>query len=97
MRNFIRATIFTLLAAAPSGSFTMEAQTNGTGVASSHGWNSWNHFGSRVDDATIRAQAEAIVASGMRDAGYIYINIDDTWEGERDAKGYLHTNSKFPT
>ena len=32
----------------------------------------------------------------MRDAGYTYVNIDDTWEGERDASGVLHTNSKFP-
>ena len=60
------------------------------------GWNSWNHFKSKVDDATIRAQAEAMVSSGMRDAGYTYINIDDTWEGERDANGRIQPNSKFP-
>ena len=60
------------------------------------GWNSWNHFRDKVDDATIRAQAEAMVSSGMRDAGYIYINIDDTWEGQRDAQGIIHPNSKFP-
>jgi alpha-galactosidase len=60
------------------------------------GWNSWNHFAAKIDDATVRAQADAMVSSGLRDAGYRYINIDDTWEGERDAKGVLHTNSKFP-
>ena len=60
------------------------------------GWNSWNHFNRNVDDATIRAQAEAMVSSGMRDAGYTYINIDDTWEGERDSSGIIHSNSKFP-
>src|SRR3954463_16489743 len=60
------------------------------------GWNSWNHFRDKVDDATIRATAEAMVSSGMRDAGYVYINIDDTWEGERDADGVIHTNKKFP-
>src|SRR6201996_7140818 len=60
------------------------------------GWNSWNHFRDKVDDATIRAQAEAMVTSGRRDAGYRYINIDDTWEGERDAAGVIHTNAKFP-
>jgi alpha-galactosidase len=60
------------------------------------GWNSWNHFKAKVDDATIRAQAEAMVSSGMRDAGYTYINIDDTWEGDRDAQGNIQTNSKFP-
>jgi alpha-galactosidase len=60
------------------------------------GWNSWNHFNKNVDDPTIRAQADAMVSSGMRDAGYVYVNIDDTWEGERDASGVLHSNSKFP-
>jgi alpha-galactosidase len=60
------------------------------------GWNSWNHFHKDVSDAVVRAQAEAMVSSGMRDAGYTYINIDDTWEGERDAQGFIHPNSKFP-
>jgi len=32
----------------------------------------------------------------MKDAGYVYVNIDDTWEGQRDASGVLHSNSKFP-
>ena len=60
------------------------------------GWNSWNYFAGKVDDAGVRAAADQIVATGMKDAGYIYVNIDDTWEGERDASGVLHTNSKFP-
>jgi alpha-galactosidase len=60
------------------------------------GWNSWNYFAGRVDDKGIRAAADQIVATGMKDAGYIYVNIDDTWEGERDASGVLHTNAKFP-
>ena len=60
------------------------------------GWNSWNHFADKIDDATVRAQADAMVASGMREAGYLYINIDDTWQGQRDARGVIHPNSKFP-
>jgi alpha-galactosidase len=60
------------------------------------GWNSWNFFAERVTDKDIRAAADQLVSSGMKDAGYIYINIDDTWEAERDASGVLHTNSKFP-
>ena len=60
------------------------------------GWNSWNNFAEKVDDATVRAQADALVSSGMRDAGYLYVNIDDTWEGERDAAGVIHPNAKFP-
>lgn len=60
------------------------------------GWNSWNHFAERVDDKGVRAQADAMVSGGMKDAGYTYINIDDTWEGKRDAKGVIHPNEKFP-
>jgi alpha-galactosidase len=60
------------------------------------GWNSWNYFAERVDDKGVRAAADQIVSTGMKDAGYIYVNIDDTWEGKRDANGVLHTNSKFP-
>ena len=60
------------------------------------GWNSWNYFAAKVDDKGVRAAADEIVATGMKDAGYIYVNIDDTWQGERDANGVLHTNSKFP-
>ena len=60
------------------------------------GWNSWNYFAEKVDDQGVRAAADQIVATGMRDAGYVYVNIDDTWEGERDANGVLHANAKFP-
>ena len=60
------------------------------------GWNSWNYFAERVDDKGVRAAADQLVATGMKDAGYIYVNIDDTWEGQRDASGVLHSNAKFP-
>src|SRR3954466_3521304 len=60
------------------------------------GWNSWNHFRDKVDDKTIRATADALVSTGMRDAGYVYVNIDDTWEAGRDAQGRIKTNEKFP-
>jgi alpha-galactosidase len=60
------------------------------------GWNSWNYFAGKVSDKDIRAAADQLVATGMKDAGYVYVNIDDTWEAERDASGVLHTNDKFP-
>jgi alpha-galactosidase len=60
------------------------------------GWNSWNYFAGKVTDKNIRDSADQLVATGMKDAGYVYVNIDDTWEGERDASGVLHTNAKFP-
>lgn len=60
------------------------------------GWNSWNLFQSQIDDKTVRAIADVMVTNGMRDAGYVYVNIDDTWEGVRDAQGNLSSNKKFP-
>jgi len=60
------------------------------------GWNSWNHFARKVTEQDVKNAADALVSSGMRDAGYIYVNIDDTWEGKRDASGMLHANEKFP-
>jgi alpha-galactosidase len=60
------------------------------------GWNSWNFFAGKVTDKDIRDTADLLVSSGMRDAGYVYVNIDDTWEGERDAQGRIQSNSKFP-
>jgi alpha-galactosidase len=57
------------------------------------GWNSWNKFGGSINDAVVREMADAIVANGMKDAGYSF-NIDDTWEGVRD-RGMLQPNKKF--
>src|SRR5215471_575071 len=72
---------------APAGEGAMPARNalpplhkvadNGLARTPPMGWNSWNKFASRVDDATVRTIADAMVSSGMRDAGYIYINIDD--------------------
>jgi alpha-galactosidase len=69
---------------------------NGLAKTPPMGWNSWNLFAGRIDDQTVRAMADALVSSGMRDAGYIYLNIDDTWEGLRDDQGNLQSNHKFP-
>lgn len=80
-----------MVAAPPSSSAQQLAQTPPMG------WNSWNHFGRNVTDANVREAADMLVATGMRDAGYIYVNIDGSWEGYRDANGVLHPNpQKFP-
>jgi alpha-galactosidase len=60
------------------------------------GWNSWNHFAGKVTDADVRSAADAMISSGMRDAGYVYVNVDDTWQGQRDAQGRIHPNSRLP-
>lgn len=73
-----------------------EVRPNGLAKTPPMGWNSWNKFASRVSDQLIRETADAMIRNGMKDAGYIYVNIDDTWQGERDARGNLRPNKKFP-
>ena len=53
------------------------------------GWNSWNKFGQNISEKLIREQADAMVAEGLVEAGYIYLNMDDCWHGERDADGFV--------
>lgn len=60
------------------------------------GWSSWNHFTTTIDDKTVRETADALVSSGLRDAGYVLVEVDDGWQGDRDSKGILHPNAKFP-
>ena len=69
---------------------------NGLAKTPPMGWNSWNQFQSKIDDKAVREVVDTMVSNGMRDAGYIYVNIDDTWEGVRDAQGNLSSNKKFP-
>ncbi len=62
------------------------------------GWNSWNRFGCNIDEGLIRSTADAMVNTGLRDAGYKYVNIDDCWmAGSRDAQGRLQADpTRFP-
>ena len=72
------------------------------------GWNSWNCFGHEVSADKVKRAADALVKSGLVNHGWSYINIDDSWQYNRDGKdpsfkgkmrdenGYILTNSKFP-
>ncbi len=59
------------------------------------GWNSWNHFHCKVTAADVRAAADAMATNGMKDAGYVYVNIDDCWQGVRDSSGMIQANERF--
>lgn len=62
------------------------------------GWNSWNRFACDVDEQLIRETADAMAASGMKEAGYEYIVIDDCWHGERDSLGFIQPDpQRFPS
>jgi len=69
---------------------------NGLARTPPMGFSTWNHFQTAIDDRTIRDVADALVATGMRDAGYVHVNIDDGWQGDRDEHGTIHSNAKFP-
>ena len=59
------------------------------------GWNSWNIYYTSVDEAKVREATDWILKTGLDKHGYQYINIDDAWQGERDAQGRIQTNAKF--
>ncbi len=62
------------------------------------GWSSWNHFHVNIDEKMIREQADCMKSSGLYDAGYRYINIDDGYFGGRNTNGKLFANqTKFPS
>lgn len=62
------------------------------------GWSSWNNFRVNIDENMIRQQADAMITTGLYDAGYRFINIDDGYFGGRDSTGKLFANAhKFPS
>ena len=61
------------------------------------GWSTWNKFQGNISEDIIKGIADAMVESGLRDAGYTYINIDDCWHGQRDKDGFIQADpKKFP-
>jgi alpha-galactosidase len=81
-----------LLAGAPA------AGSDGLALTPPMGWNSWNRFHCEVNEAVVRQAADALVASGMKDAGYRYVVVDDCWQGERDATGRIAADPvRFPS
>lgn len=61
------------------------------------GWNSWNKFGCNVSEQLIKEMADAMIATGMKDAGYEYLVIDDCWQVGRDEEGNIQVDPKrFP-
>ena len=73
-------------------------QPNGLAMTPPMGWNSWNKFACDINEQVIRAAADSMVASGMKDAGYQYVVIDDCWHGQRDAQGDIQADkTRFPS
>ena len=102
MRIFIIALIFVFSSAQAFCQGNNYVQNykkyDGLALTPPMGWNSWNKFSCDVDEKLIKEIADAMVSSGMRAAGYTYINIDDCWHGDRDSLGFIHPDPKrFPS
>ena len=74
------------------------ALDNGVARTPPMGWNSWNKFACNVSEKLIREVADALVSTGMKDAGYQYVVIDDCWQVSRDANGNIVPDAtRFPS
>ena len=101
--TWLRRVLFALLACLASASalahetLHLDAPKPNLAPTPPMGWNSWNKFACNVSETLIRQQADAMVASGMKAAGYTYIVIDDCWQKSRDADGNVVADpERFP-
>lgn len=61
------------------------------------GWNGWNSWAKNIDEEKVISSANAMVSKGLHNHGWTYINIDDTWQGQRGGKfNAIQPNEKFP-
>ena len=101
MKLFAAVSALAVMAAPAFADTTQEVVSkspNGLALTPPMGWNSWNKFQCNISEQTVRETADAMVASGMRDAGYQYVVIDDCWHGPRDANGFITADTqKFPS
>jgi alpha-galactosidase len=95
MKTFILLAAIMLCAVSPTNAYSLD---NGLARTPPMGWNSWNKFACDVNEQLIREMADAMVTSGMKDAGYVYLVIDDCWQIDRDAQGnILPDPQRFPS
>lgn len=84
-----RAVIWLLVGFLAISPWTSNALTNGLAMTPPMGWSSWNCFAWDINEDIVRQIADAMATNGMRAAGYQYVNVDDTWQGDRDTNGVL--------
>jgi alpha-galactosidase len=78
---------------------TVSALDNGLAKTPPMGWNSWNCFAQNINETQIREIADTMINCGMKDAGYVYLNLDDNWMAtSRDANGNIRPDpTRFPS
>ena len=96
-RHLVAATFSIFLSASFLASQETHAPSSGLALTPPMGWNSWNRFACDVSEDLIKGTADAMVKSGMKDAGYEYIVIDDCWQVSRDANSNIVADpQRFP-
>jgi alpha-galactosidase len=100
--TFAIATLLSAALAYPAAAQSIQEMVNkapnGLAQTPPMGWNSWNHFQCNISEQVVRDTADAMVSSGMRDAGYQYVVIDDCWQVSRDVNGFIVADAKkFPS
>jgi len=97
-RNALSICLAVLLLSMVSLSNLHAQKFEGLALTPPMGWNSWNKFACNVDERLIRETADAMATSGMKDAGYQYVVIDDCWHGTRDSLGFIRPDpQRFPS
>jgi len=101
-KRILSALLALVVMAAPAAAETtqevIDKAPNGLALTPPMGWNSWNKFACNVTEQILRDTADAMVASGMREAGYQYVVVDDCWHGKRDANGFITADpQRFPS
>jgi alpha-galactosidase len=95
MKNFLL--LLATLGSLTAVSLAQSEISKGLALTPPMGWNTWNKFACNVSDELVRGMADAMVKSGMKDAGYQYVVIDDCWQVSRDAQGNIVADAqRFP-
>jgi len=103
-RTFLPRIVLVLSLAVPALGMSLgsavpaQALANGVALTPPMGWDNWNTFGCNVTEQLVEETADFIASSGLEQAGYDYVDIDDCWmASSRDANGNLVANpQKFP-
>jgi alpha-galactosidase len=97
MKTITRRLLPLLLLSCAGGLAAQDKPSANLALTPPMGWNSWNKFGCNVSADMIKGMADAMVKSGMKDAGYQYIVIDDCWQVARDQDANIVADPKrFP-
>jgi alpha-galactosidase len=98
LNRFVVRMFFVMMAVAMMPSFG-RALDNGLAKTPPMGWNSWNKFGCKgLNEKVVRETADTMVSSGMKDAGYQFVILDDCWQTGRDASGNIVADAeRFPS